>query len=130
MAADSWMLLVFLVAIQQGIACICACIPTFRPLLPKENHLPRLLKNWRASVMSVLGSRSKSSASDTPLDGLAALDNRNRPRYNQYDYLDDARNNVVTTHTAKGAFDKLAMDVAGKDYPVNAIKVKHEVQIT
>ena len=49
--------------IELGVSLICACLPTYRPLLPKSLGISDTLKSWYLSIFNVTRSKTGSSSS-------------------------------------------------------------------
>ena len=51
--------------IELGVSLICACLPTYRPLLPKSLGISDTFKSWFSSLFNVTRSKTGSSSSCT-----------------------------------------------------------------
>ncbi len=92
--------------IQLSIAVICACLPTYGPLLPSATLLTRM-KGWVSSVTSILQKRRQnSSSSSSSADSKTALcsncKNSIRPQKDPYGSLGHASENTVVTSVFAG----------------------------
>ncbi len=115
------------VAIQQFLAFLCACLPTYRPLLPNEVRVRRIVRDWGASFSVLLSRRSRSSASKTLLSESSARKTRNS-RYNPYDNLDDSSNHIIALPIAQEGSD-VPSDRAENFYPLDTIKMQHDMHV-
>lgn len=118
----------FLTGVQQFLAFLCACLPAYRPLLPKKIHLPRAIQNWQLLFPTLILRGSESPASKTSSSASTAPHHRSWPRHNQYDNLDGSSDNAIAPHKVRIAAS-IPADRAGIDLPLNAIRVEHEVLI-
>lgn len=105
--------------IENGLAIICACLPTYRPLLPKGSILDSTLGKWYKSLLSSTHTRRGTGAKPTANSDLR----------NQYNQIEDGTADHVHLTEAIGGDKVGGTYVAGRDYPLNAIKVTDDVGI-
>ena len=108
--------------IENGLAIICACLPTYRPLLTTSQAFLVSVNSWYSSLLS-RGSQSKASGF-TETEHVS--DNQSRKRYNQI--ADGTQDNLYLAKAVggSGAGEEFG---DGKDYPLGAIKVKSTTEV-
>lgn len=118
--------------IQLAFAIICCCLPTYRPILPSRTFL----SSFKSRYASLLERRSQPSAASSKQTGQEVTYNSNgsRSRYKQYDNLSDGGvDRLGLTHAtdavAVAGVGRESQSIAGKDFPMNAINVKSQVDV-
>ena len=114
--------------IENGLSIICACLPTYRPLLTKSLSIPKDVRAWYSSLRGNRrgwGGGSRSSKS-TPSTNANQSGSDSRKRYNKITdgALDGAHQNPVAGDPAASAGV-----VAGRDFPVNSIQVRNTTEV-
>ena len=112
-------------SVENGLALICACLPTYRPLLSKGQAVLLSLNTWYSSLLSTRSRHEKQATPDSPSGSAQAGGAIDRKRYNQsHDGTQDHFR--LTESTGTSAVDHM---VAGKDYPLNTISVNSTVEV-
>ena len=113
--------------VQLSIGVVCACLPTYAPLLSSRKSIVTSLKGWCSSVGSLLGRWNRSSASDSKGQSSNS-DHQSRPR-GHHRNLSDGGDKVVLTQVVGGGpflFDQTSIE---RDYPLNAIRVRNDIEL-
>lgn len=110
--------------IQLSCAIICACLPTYKAILPKGAYLTAHLKQWYYRVSS---SRSGSSKSEWRGHEYANESGGSigPPRHGPYKSFGDEHNDQVVLTEVKADFH----DSPRNDYPINVINVTNDVKV-
>lgn len=105
--------------IENGLAIICACLPTYKPLLPKSSILDSTFGKWYKSLLSGTlvrqARRSDRTAKDQHQDHHAQLHDGTAVHVHLTE--------VIRVHSTEST------DIAGLAYPLHTIRVKDEVEI-
>ena len=105
--------------IELGVALICACLPTYRPLLPKTFGLPSTVRGWYTSLLSVTRSRGSTKAtSNNDLSG-----------YNKFDHRESFSMDKVHLTQAIGGNKSRQNDELGNSCPLHGIAVESRVEV-
>lgn len=114
--------------VQLSIGIICACLPTYGPLLPNGAFLSKRLKGWYSSVGSLLGRRHTSSNSGSDMHPSLGSDPAERYQGKIYKNLSDGGDKSVLTSVVGGNY---AYDQEGteRDYTNKVIKIRQEVEM-
>lgn len=115
--------------IQLSIAVVCACLPTYGPLLPSKTFFSTNVKGWYSSLTSFLGRRQRSSASDPKSDLCAHCGHPSRPHRDHYKSLSDAGDKLVVTRVVGGGNFPHHPEVAEWGCPPNGIKIRNDVEV-
>lgn len=110
--------------IQLAFATICACLPTYRPLLPKGSLMPFNIRSLYSSLGSLLGKRQRLSTSDSKSGASSDSGSATWPRDKNTKNFSDETDQVVLTKCVGGAGHHDAHDMAEKGRSTNAINVK------
>ena len=114
--------------IENGLAIICACLPTYRPLLAKGFSLTTDFRAWYSSLLHNTrswGGGSQSSKVTPSTDANKGVFD-NRKRYNQ---IKDGVLDSTYLTSVTGDLEASADTVAGKDFPLNSIRVKNTTEV-
>lgn len=68
--------------VELGVAIICACLPTLRPIFPKRPLMSTSLKNWYNSLR---GSSKSSQGTHSRGVSRSTYGNKPAPGYNRFD---------------------------------------------
>ncbi len=110
--------------IENGLAIICACLPTFRPLLSGNTLVASTLNSWYNSLLSTSrGSQSKQSGH------TASVHNDDRRQLKRYNQIEDGTQDDIHLTNLVGGSRTGDDSVAGKDFSLNSIKVKHITEV-
>ena len=122
--AERWIM------IQISLATVCACLPVYRPLLPKSIGMSARIKTWYSSTRSMLGRTQSSSTSDSDHTrcsgshiGLAG-----QHQCHHYANLADGGLNEDCGIQKSNGKKYETKCFAGRDYPMNGIKVGNDVE--
>ena len=100
---------------EIGVALICACLPTYRPLLPKSMGVSDIFKSWYSSLLNITQSRTGSTSSDIP---KAQVSNYSRFDSNRDDTMGEEHfNKAVGVSDIDVQFSKTGA------YPLSTISV-------
>lgn len=76
--------------VQLAVAIVCACVPTYGPLLQLHSKTPSSVKAWHSSVVSSLcGSRASSSIATTNADSSKAVPGAQYSDQAAYRHIED-----------------------------------------
>ena len=114
--------------IENGLAIICACLPTYRPLLTKGFSLTTDFHAWYSSLLHNTRSwrGGSQSSKTTPSTDANKGVFENRKRYNQ---IEDGMLDGTYLTSVTGDFEASADTVAGKDFPLDSIRVKNTTEV-
>ena len=123
---------VVLDTIEIGTALVCACLPIYRPLLPKELPLTRHLTTWLSSIRStwrLSRSRAKRSAGASPTSDSKPLRNNDDDKKGFHRF--DGHSQEERHFASEVGGDKKGRNiVVGKgDYPMHEIEVQKTIDI-
>lgn len=112
--------------IENGFALICACMPTYGPLLSKAQTMLLSTSTWYSSLLSSTRTGSGTHAKPNGVSGSAhANDAVGRECYNQIH--DETQDHLpLTEFTRAGGGDDI---VAGNDYPLDRIRVDRTLEV-
>ncbi len=115
--------------VQLSISIICACLPTYGPLLPNGAFLSMRLKGWYSFVGSLLGRRHTSSNSGSEIN--QSLDSNTEKRHHKETYgnLSDGGEKSIFTSVVGGGNHAYDHERAEIDYANNVIKIRQEVEM-
>lgn len=109
---------------ENGLGVICACLPTYRPLLTKGTSIPTDVRAWYSSLRdsSCSWGGGPHSSKTVPPTNANHDSFDSRKHYNKIEdgTLDDAHMILVTSDHAASAGV-----VAGRDFPLKSIQVKN-----
>lgn len=110
------------VNIQLCSAIICACLPTYRPILPRGAILSSTLSQWHSLLSRrSRASTSRSSEGNTKDYSKSYTVSDGRARYARYNNISDgAVNQIVLTDIKTG-------NEVDHDYPPNTINVETDL---
>jgi hypothetical protein len=115
--------------VQLAIGVVCACLPTYGPFLPSGTLLFTNLKGWYSTVESLLGRRHRSSTSRSKTDPSLYPDGPTRPHRDHYRSFSDPGDKVILTEVVGGGTFLDEQEVSEREYPLNAIRVKNDVEM-
>ena len=107
---------------QQGLAIICACLPTLRPLLPRGSAALTRFSHWYYSYVSSRRGQRRSQQSYGP----QSSGRDDLPAYNRLGERDIDR--VHLTKVTGGSISEEDMN-AGRAYPLNTITVRRSLEV-
>ena len=113
--------------IQLGFTVICCCLPTYGPILPKDNIFVLPKRLYSKLVSKVRASANKGASSEGGLVSRNILGFKSPIR--RYDDLGDARADSVFLTQAAGEFRSAEQFVEGRDVPLSAISTKSTVEM-
>ena len=110
--------------IQLSSAIICACLPTYKSILPKGTYLTAHLKQWyhRVSVSRSGSSKTEWRSREYANESGGSL---GLPRHGPYKTFGDEHNDRVVLTEVKADFQ----DSPRNDYPINGINVTNDVKV-
>ena len=110
--------------IQLSSAILCACLPTYKSILPKGTYLTTHLKHWyhRISASSTGSSKTEWRSREYANESGGSLA---PPRHGPYKSFGDENNDRVVLTEVKAD----SQDFPRNDYPVNAINVTNDVKV-
>lgn len=114
------------VFIQLAFGVICCCLPTYRPLLPKENFLA----SFKSRYLSFLAKRYTPAASRSGNIGFSdSYATKKGMRFNGYDNIKDR--GVQVQILARASTESIEGDryIAGMDFPIDSINVRSTVDV-
>lgn len=105
---------------QMNTGIVCACLPTLRAMLPRNDAI----LNGLRTVASLLG---RTSTSRAPGHGASGPDSKSRSKNSRYRNLDNDNmaDSAYLTITSRGS-DILETD---RNFPLDRIVVQHDVSI-
>lgn len=80
--------------VELGVALICACLPTYLPLVPKSFGLSSTVRSWYNSLLSVMRSRPRGFRGGQPNNDLSG--------YNSFDHRESSSMDKVHLTQAIG----------------------------
>lgn len=110
--------------IQLSSAIICACLPTYKAIVPKGTSLTAHLKHWyyRLSSGSSGSSKSEWRSREYANDSGGSI---GLPRGSPYKSFGNEHNDQVVLTEVKAK----SQDSTRNDYPINAINVRNDVKV-
>ena len=114
------------VFIQLAFGVICCCLPTYRPLLPKENFLA----SFKSRYLSFLAKRYTPAASRSGNIGFSdSYATKKGMRFKGYDNIKDR--GVQVQILARASTESIEGDryIAGMDFPIDSINVRSTVDV-
>ena len=112
-------------SVENGLALICACLPTYRPLLSKGQAVLLSLNTWYSSLLSTRSRHEKQATPDSSSGSAQAGDTIDRKRYNQIH--DETQNHFrLTEFTNTSAVNHM---ITSKDYSLHTINVNNTIKI-
>ena len=115
--------------VQLGSAIICACLPTYRALLPKGSFSSAKAKKWYSSRPSRPRKSPKPSNSDSDLSGILETDNPRGTRHDHYLNIEEGNDSMVMTTAVGGRDHEYHKETVEKDLPKNFITVRKDVEV-
>lgn len=115
--------------VQLSLAVICACLPTYGPLLPNGALLSRRFKEWYSSVELMLGRSQRSSNSNLKTGRSLDSDALERPHDKHYGNFNGGGDNIVLTSVVGGCMHPSDHEKAERDYITSFVKIRQEVEI-
>ncbi|MCJ1459112.1 hypothetical protein MMC28_009489 [Mycoblastus sanguinarius] len=112
--------------VENGLAIICACLPTYRPLLSKVFSLGTDVRAWYSSLLGNTRSWGGGSHSSKSTPAADANKSDSRKHYNQ---IEDGTLDGAHLTSVIGDLEASADIVAGKDIPLNSIHVKNTTEV-
>ena len=113
--------------IQLGFTVICCCLPTYGPILPKDNIFVLPKRLYSKLVSKIRASATKGAISEGDLVSRNILGLKSPIR--RYDDLGDATKDGVVLTQAAGEFGSAEQFVEGRDIPLSTIGTKSTVEI-
>lgn len=108
---------------QINVGIVCACLPTLKPVIPKGGAVTTTIRNLLSSIRSSL--RSTGSGRGQAADGKsndASVINRHAR------YQNISRDAVDKTHLTQAIGGSEPFE-RSQDYPMDKIKVRHDVEV-
>lgn len=106
--------------IELGVALICACLPTYRPLLTHSLGMLNVVKSWFSPLLDISRTGSYKSSK-----GLSSSNNSAYARFDRHglDSIDKAH------LTEARAVKHVDGDNQSNSYPLNAISVQSRIEV-
>ena len=107
--------------IELGTAIICACLPTYRPLLAEGFVASNIIKSWYSSLLDATGSKSRGSSKVSSNHGKSAFVRIDRHGLDSVD--EDHLTEAVRGPEAGNEPHK------SNSYPMNVISVQSRIEV-